>query len=97
MRKTSEKAQSTAAQDQKGQTPKKDWTGNTGVVTSLRIQKRRCGKASDPEKEKQAGDRQQPGTNEDLFLGEGWSSSTSPTAAWPAKTLWVFCWGRDAR
>lgn len=65
MGKTSEKIQSTAMHAQKGKTTKKSRTGDTGFVTSLRIQeeKTQCGKASKPKE----GGRQQRRNKADLF------------------------------
>lgn len=97
MRKTSEKAESFSVQDQKGKTINKGRTGDTGFVTSLRVQdeKHLCGKGSNL-KEKQAGGRQQPRSDEDLFQG---TEKTGPPSPHPqltgSKNSWMSCLAQD--
>lgn len=99
-RKTSEKAQSTAVQDQKGETANKGRTGDTGIVTSLSIQEEKTPMWKGIKSRRRKVSRRQTATQQQWRpvsgRSDGWSSSTSFTAAWPAKTLQVSCLGQDA-
>ena len=84
-------------QDQKGKTTNKGRTGDTGFVTSLRIQKEKhqCGKASNPKEEKQAGGREQPSSNEDLFQGAEKGGPPPPHSQLPGQQRLYRCPVRD--
>lgn len=86
-----------AVQDQKGKTTNKGETGDTGVVTSLRIQeeKHQRGKASYTGGEKEAGDKQEPSSNEALFQRAEKGGSPPPHPQLPDQQRLLRCASRD--
>jgi len=84
-------------QDRKGKTTNTGRTGDTGVVTSLRIQeeKHQCGKASNPKEEKEAGGRQQPCRHEDLFKREATGGPPPPHSQLRGEQRLFRCPARD--